>query len=128
MGYQHLKDRTFRFAADSIKTVRPLLQDPLGRHMAGQIIRSSTSVAANYEAASNAQSRAAFASKVAIVGEEASETAFWFRLFVSLGLVSPEVAEPLIREARELTSIAVASAQTARGRRRPPTPQAPESA
>jgi four helix bundle protein len=98
MSYQHLKDRTFTFAVDAIRIVRPLLNDPLGRHLVGQVIRSSSSVAANYESASKAQSRAAFASKVAIVG--------------------------VVREARELTSIAMASAQTARGRRKPTPHQA----
>lgn len=122
MSYQHLKDRTFRFAVDSIKAARPLLADQLGRHLVGQVVRSSSSVAANYDAASNAQSRPAFASKVAVVAEEASETGLWFRLFVALDLMPAERALPLIREARELTSIAVASAQTARGRRKTPTP------
>ena len=117
MRYQHLKDRTFQFAVDAFKAARPLLHDPLGRHLASQVIRSSSSVAANYDSASNAQSRAAFAAKVSVVGEEASESALWFRLFVALDLISVDRATPLIREARELTSIAMASAQTARGRR-----------
>ncbi len=117
MGYEHLKRRTFRFAVDAIRTARPLLHDPLGRHLVGQVIRSSSSVGANYDAACNARSRADFAAKVSIVAEEASETGFWFRLFVALELLEGERAEPIVTEARELASIATASAQTARGRR-----------
>jgi four helix bundle protein len=123
MGYEHLKRRTFRFAVDAIRTARPLLHDPLGRHLVGQVIRSSSSVGANYDAACNARSRADFAAKVSIVAEEASETGFWFRLFVALELLAHEGAEPIVTEARELASIATASAQTAKGRRHPPAHQ-----
>ena len=70
-----------------------------------------------------APSRADFAAKVSIVAEEASETGFWFRLFVALELLAHEGAEPIVTEARELASIATASAQTAKGRRHPPAHQ-----
>lgn len=127
MGYDHLKRRTFKFAVDSINAGRPLLRDPLGRLLVGQAVRSSSSVGANYEAACNARSRADFASKVSIVAEEASETGYWFRLFVALDLLEAVKAEPIVKEAGELAAIATASAQTARGRRTAPAPFRAES-
>jgi four helix bundle protein len=114
MRHDNLRDRTFTFAVATIKAIRPLINDPLGRHLVGQAIRSSAAVASNYRSACHARSRPDFASKVSIVAEEAAETSVWVRLFVALGLLSDSAAQPLVRESEELTAIAVASAQTAR--------------
>lgn len=114
MDHQNLRDRTFRFAVQSIRTVKPLSGDPLGRHLLGQVVRSGGGVASNYLAACHAKSRPDFAAKIMVVAEEASETALWFRLFVEIGLIPADEAKPLIQEGLELTSIAIASARTAR--------------
>ena len=71
-------------------------------------------MASNYLAACHAKSRPDFAAKVTVVAEEASETALWFRLFVEVDLMPASEAKPLIQEGLELTSIAIASARTAR--------------
>lgn len=114
MRHDNLRDRTFSYAVATIKAVRPLINDPLGRHLVGQAIRSSAAVASNYRSACHARSRPDFASKVSIVAEEAAETSVWLRLFVALGLVADSTVQPMVSESEELTAIAIASAQTAR--------------
>jgi len=64
--------------------------------------------------ACHAKSRPDFAAKITVVAEEASETAMWFRLFVEVELITASDAKALIQEGLELTSIAIASARTAR--------------
>ena len=115
MRHDNLRDRTFNYAVATIKSVRPLINDPLGRHLVGQPIRSSAAVASNYRSACHARSRRDFASKISIVAE-AAETSVWLRLFVALQLLADSVAQPLVTEGEELTAIAVASAKTARRR------------
>jgi len=114
MRHDNLRDRTFNYAVATIKAIRPLINDPLGRHLVGQPIRSSAAVASNYRSACHARSRPDFASKISIVAEEAAETSGWLRLFVALELLADSVAQPLVGEGEELTAIAVASAITAR--------------
>jgi len=75
-----LKARTKQFALRVMKLIDALPRTIQGRAIANQIIRSATSVAANYRAACRARSRAEFAAKIGIVEEEADETAFWLEL------------------------------------------------
>ena len=70
-----------------------------------QLIRCSTSVAANYRAACLAQSRAGFISKLSIVIEEADESYFWLEFIVDENLIKKDLVDPLLREAYELTAI-----------------------
>ena len=114
MRHDNLRDRTFNYALASIKAVRPLIGDPLGRHLVGQIVRSSASVASNYTSACHAKSRPDFAAKISIVAEEASETVLCLRLMVELELLKNAAVQTLIAEGQELVAIAVASARTAR--------------
>ena len=86
----------------------------LGNHLQGQLIRCSTSVASNYRAACIAQSKASFISKLSIVVEEADESFFWLEFIVAEKLLKNHLLEPLLREAKELTAIFVASRKTAR--------------
>ena len=114
MRHDSLRDRTFNYAVATIKSVRPPINDPLGRHLVGQPIRSSAAVASNYRSACHARSRRDFASKISIVAEEAAETSVWLRQVVALELLADSMAQPLVAEGEELTAIAVASAKTAR--------------
>jgi four helix bundle protein len=87
------------------------------RSLAGQIIgrqllRSATSVGANYRAACRAQSRAEFAAKLSIVVEEADESLYWLEILSESGLVKPERLRELIKEADELVAIATSSGKT----------------
>jgi four helix bundle protein len=111
--HDNLRTRTFQFAVEAIRAAKPLVQDSIGRHLVGQVVRSAGSVAANYDGACHAKSRKDFAAKVAIVAEESSETAVWFRIFAALDLLPAESTKALIAEAGELAAIATASARTA---------------
>src|SRR6476469_8464034 len=82
-----LKRRTKAFALRILKLVDALPKTTAGRALASQIVRSGTSVAANYRAACRAKSPADFIAKMGIVEEEADETLFWLELLVESGLV-----------------------------------------
>ena len=114
-----LKQRTKAFAIDVVRFVRNLPRglptDILGR----QLLRSGTSVAANYRAARRARSRREFLAKMGIVEEEADESAFWLELLLDAGLTGLPEADRLRAEAEELVAITVSSIRTARGPRGP---------
>jgi four helix bundle protein len=82
MKNSDLKKRTKFFAHRCVKLCQVLPANPLGKTIAGQLIRSSLSVASNYRAACLAQSKKEFASKISIVLEEADECLFWIE-FIS---------------------------------------------
>jgi len=79
-----------------------------------QLLRCGTSVAANYRAACRARSKAEFVAKMGVVVEEADEAILWLELLTESGIVPPEKAELLLKEAHELTAIFTASRRTAR--------------
>ena len=74
-----------------------------------QLIRSATSVAANYRSACKARSRADFSSKLGIVEEEADETQFWIEMLMESGFVKEKRLESLLKEVKEITAIIAAS-------------------
>jgi len=86
----------------------------LGKHLKGQLIRSSTSVASNYRSACIAQSKASFVSKLSIALEEADESFFWLEFIIDEKLLKTKLVETLLNEARELTAIFISSRKTAR--------------
>jgi four helix bundle protein len=107
-----MKQRTKAFALRVIKLAGTLSKDFVGRRLGDQLLRSGTSVAANYRAACRARSKADFASKLGIVEEEADESALWMELLVESGLVPSRRLEKLLGEANQLTAIIVASRKT----------------
>jgi len=109
-----LKDRTKRFALMVIRLCRLVQPSQEGRIITRQLLRSATSVAANYRAVCRSRSRAEFASKLGIVLEEADESLFWLELLLDSG-VEPDKIRPLLRETNELVSIFVASLRTVKG-------------
>lgn len=114
---KELKDRTKQFAKSCISLLRSTnSKDHLFRHIEKQLLRCSTSVAANYRAANLAQSKAAFISKLSIVIEEADESIFWLELLTEERLISEEASSPIIQEAKELTAIFVSARKTAANR------------
>ena len=114
MDSKELKERTKKFALRCIKLNYALSDTPLGRHIRGQIIRSSTSVPANYRAACLAQ---CFIAKLSIVVEEIDETLFWLEIIIDEKLLPKERVETLMQEANELTSIFISARKTARKNR-----------
>src|SRR5438270_11359083 len=121
-GIRHapdLKKRTKAFALRILKLVDALPKTTVGRALASQIVRSGTSIAANYRAACRAKSPADFISKMGIVEEEADETLFWLELLEESELVSTAKLAAIKQEANELIAITVASIKTARRNRSP---------
>ena len=112
-----LKARTKQFALRVMKMVDALPRTIQGRAIAKQIIRSATSVAANYRAAFRARSRAEFIAKIGVVEEEADESCFWLELIIDSGLLTEERIPPLLSEAGELVAIMAASRKSAIGNR-----------
>ena len=110
-----LKDRTKRFALQVIRLCRALPRSQESSIISRQLLRSATSVGANYRAVRRARSTADFVSKLGIVLEEADETLFWIELLVESGAAHPEKIAFVCREANELVSIFVASLRTAKG-------------
>ncbi|MGB0888309.1 MAG: four helix bundle protein [Vicingaceae bacterium] len=108
-----LKERTKQFAHRCIKLTEFLPSTYLGNHIKGQLIRCSTSVAANYRATCVAQSKPSFIAKISIVIEEVDESAFWLEFTTDEKLFEFEKVEPLLNEAKELTAIFIASRKTA---------------
>ena len=113
MNDQELKLRTKKFAHRCVKLALALPNTYLGNHIKGQLIRASTSVAANYRATCLAQSKAAFIAEISIVIEEADESAFWLEFIIDENLLKKERVQPLFLEAQELTAIFVKSRITA---------------
>ena len=109
MNQIELMKRNKKFTLDCLNLAENLRDTRLGNHIRGQIIRSSTSVTANYRAARLAQSRAAFIAKLSIVIEEADESEFWIELGIESGNLNSEKASVLKDEAHQLTSIYIAT-------------------
>ena len=91
-----------------------LPETDLSRHVHRQLIRCSTSVAANYRATCLAQSKAAFVTKISIVLEEADESYFWLEFIIDENLLKKNLVEPFLNEAAELTTIFITSRKTTR--------------
>jgi len=109
-----LLDRTKRFALEIIKFCEGLPKDETSRILSRQLLRSGTSVGANYRAVHRAKSKADFISKMGTVLEEADESAYWIELLSDAGKTPPTRFAPLHCEANELVAIAVSSLNTAR--------------
>ncbi|PQV50401.1 four helix bundle protein [Jejuia pallidilutea] len=108
-----LKKRTKLFAHNCIKITQQLPNNYLANHIKGQLIRCSTSVAANYRATCIAQSKASFIAKISIVIEEVDEANFWLEFTLDENLIQKNNIEKLLKESSELTAIFMASRKTA---------------
>ena len=116
MTPQELQQRTFDFGLDAYQFARPLLRHIESRHIANQLIRAATSVAANNRAAGHARSRREFCSKIGTVREEADESLFWLDFIQAAKLATGHAIKALRTEAKELTAIFAASYRTAKRR------------
>lgn len=108
-----LKKRSTKFAHNCVKLAVSFKKGVLEDHVQRQLIRASTSVAANYRAANLGQTKRSFISKLSIVIEEADECIFWIEFLEEEDALIPGTYEDILMEARELTSIFVASRRTA---------------
>ena len=122
MNEREFKDRTKTFALRVIKLVtslpKGLVADVIGR----QLLRSGTSVGANYRAACRGRSTADVVNKLGVVEEEADESLFWMELLIEARIVSSKRLAALMTEANEITAMVVASIKTLK-RRNPLNPK-----
>ncbi len=114
--HDNLKDRTKKFALRVIRLVESLPKGRTSDVIGRQLLRSATSVAANYRAACRARSTADFVAKMGVVEEEADESIFWMELLIEVSIVEKRLLADLIKEADELLAIVVSSIKTAKKR------------
>jgi four helix bundle protein len=97
-----------------VKLFRSLPRATEAQVIGKQLLRSGTSVAANYRAACRARSKPEFIAKIGIVLEEVDESVLWIEMLVDAQILKKERLEHLLNEARQLTAIFTASRQTAK--------------
>lgn len=108
------KIRTKEFALNIIKLIKEIPSDKIADVLNKQLLRSSTSVAANYRAACRSRSHAEFISKIGIVEEEADESTFWLELISESNTHNSDSLQVLLKESKELTAIFTSSGKTAK--------------
>ena len=111
-----MKRRAKAFTLRVIQLTEALPKEQVANVIGRQLLRSGTSVGANYRAACRAKSPADFISKMGIVEEEADESLFWMELLVEAELMDEQRLQDLMKEADEILAITVSSIKTARNR------------
>lgn len=111
-----LRVRTRDFALSVLRLVQKVPAGVASDVIVRQLIRSATSVGANYRAACRARSKAEFEAKMQIAMEEADECTYWLELLMALEYVVDHDAVPVRGEASELTAILVAGLKTSRSK------------
>jgi four helix bundle protein len=109
-----LKNRTKRYALRMIKLYQSLPKSGEAQVVGKQILRSGTSVGAQYREACRAKSPADFISKMEGSLQELDETGYWLELLAESGIMSAEKLIDLQKENNELTAIFVTSVKTAK--------------
>ena len=109
-----LKKRTKQFAIRIVHLFRALPRSEEARVIGRQLLRSGTSVAANYRAVCRSRSKAEFIAKIGLVVEETDETVLWLELLVDTEIVDEEKMKSLLKESNELLAIFAASQFTAK--------------
>ena len=117
MNEKIFKERKKRLAISIIRLVEEMPKSVSATAIARQIVRSGTSIGANYRAACRAKSTADMINKLKIVEEESDETAYWLELLVETGYLPPEKVSPVAKETDEIIAMTVASIKTLRARK-----------
>jgi len=118
MTPHELRERTKRFAVNVVAFARTLRADDVTAVITRQLVKSATSVGANYRSSCRAKSRPDFVVKMTLAEEEADETQYWLEILVETGFVKRDAVARLMDEAEQLVKIFVASINTARGHTR----------
>lgn len=125
MNEVEFKRRTKALGIDVVRLVRMMQRDVASDAIGRQIVRSATSVGANYRVSCRSRSTAEILSRLAVVEEEADETMYWLELLEETGTLPASVTTPIRKEADEIVRMTVASIRTLRAR--PPRIQNPKS-
>lgn len=115
MSPEELKQRTKKFAIQIIKLCQILEKEHgnTGRKIADQLLRSGTSVFANYRAACRCKSAKDFIHKIGTVVEESDESLGWLELLIAADIIKSSIVMELVKEADEITAIMTSSRNTA---------------
>jgi four helix bundle protein len=104
MNY-NLEDRTIKFSENTIDTLKNLKPNDINKPIINQLVRSATSVGANYCEANGASSKKDFRNKIHICKKEAKETKYWLQLLARANPEKKEEIRKLWKESQELTLI-----------------------
>ena len=115
-GRPDLKNRTREFALRIVRLYSSLPKTTEAQVLGKQVLRSGTSVGANYREATRARSNAEFVSKIESALQELEETLYWLELLAATGITGPAKLADLRQEVEELVSIFVASVKTVKRR------------
>src|SRR5664279_1796525 len=118
MTREEMRNRTKVYANRIVKLCSALPGNWVAQTLGKQLLRSGTSVGANYRAVCRAKSNPDFINKLRIVEEECDESLFWMELLVDNNLVKPGRMHELMKEGNEILAIVVSSAKTARSSNR----------
>jgi four helix bundle protein len=105
LGKKDIVERTFKYAIRVVKLANSLPKTPAGFALAGQVVRSGTSVGANLEEAQSSISKKEFILKVQISLKEARETCYWLKVITESGLVTSKQTVELLDEGSQLVAI-----------------------
>ncbi len=116
MNKDELKDRIKQFGLRIIRLCQSLPNNKVSDMISGQLLRSGTSLGANYRAACRAKSTADFINKLKIVEEELGESLYWMELLIEAKILTEHLFNELMKEGNELLSIVVSSIITSKGK------------
>lgn len=114
MGNEELRERFYAFALRIVKFVRKLPKEMAALEIGRQLIKSGSSISANYEEATGAFSKEDFTYKVSVAFKEARETNLWLRLLRDSGISTGDSTDDLIQESEEIRNILGKSVSTAK--------------
>src|SRR5471032_1297339 len=116
MGKTELEERTLKFSLQIIGVIADLPKSMEGNVMGRQLLRSGTSIGANYREAGRAESRADFIHKIGIAEKEAAETEYWLELILRSQLPGPPELLDLLDVSREILAILTTIAKSAKAK------------
>lgn len=114
---KEFKDRIYRFILDLIKFLDGLPEDSCSRVIRGQLLKSGTSIGANYVEAQSSSSRRDFTNFFTHSLKSANESTFWLELLRDAGRVGPQSVDGLLRELSEISNVLASSILTLKGRK-----------
>src|SRR5579863_3427213 len=114
MNAEDFKKRTKAYAVRVVRLVDCLPHSRTCDNMGQQLLRSGTSVGANYRAVCRAKSQADFINKLRTVEEECDESLYWMEILIETGKIKEKLVKDLMQEGSEILAITIASAKTAR--------------
>jgi four helix bundle protein len=116
MDHQDIRNRTKAFAVRIIKLTAALPENRVGDVLGRQLLKSGTSIGANYREATRASSKRHFVTTLEIAGREADETLYWLELLAETDTIGPKRLQDLINECDEIIAILTATIKTAQKR------------